>query len=82
MWQELDLSSNEEWSCSDDAANYPKLINKERIYDFLARLYKELDEVQGPLLGIKPLLTIEEIFAEVRREGNRNVSCLEENLQT
>ena len=47
------------------------MSNKERIYDFLARLNRVLDEVRGRLLGIKPLRPIEEVFAEVRREGSR-----------
>ena len=71
LWQELDLLSNEEWSYLDDATKYQKLIDKERIYDFLAWLYKELYEVWGRLLGINPLPTIEEIVAEVRREESR-----------
>ena len=44
------------------------MVNKERIYDFLSGLNKDLDEVRGRLLGSKPLPNIEDTFAEVQRE--------------
>ncbi|KAH9796155.1 retrovirus-related pol polyprotein from transposon RE1 [Citrus sinensis] len=68
LWQELDLFNECEWSCIDDGARYKKLVDKDRIYDFLAGLNKELDDVRGRILGTKPLPSIREIFAEVRRE--------------
>ena len=71
IWQELDLANDCNWSCTIDCERYRARIKKERIYDFLAGLNKELDEVRCRLLGIKPLPVIEEIFAEVRREETR-----------
>ena len=44
------------------------MVDKERIYDFIAGLNNDLDEVRGQLLGLKPLPLIEEVFFEVRRE--------------
>ena len=44
------------------------MVNNEGIYDFLSGLNKDLDEVRGRRLGCKPLPSIDEIFAEVRRE--------------
>ena len=38
------------------------------MFDFLASLNKDLDEVQGKILGKEPLLPLDEVFAEVRRE--------------
>lgn len=38
---------------------------------FLAGLSKNINEVQGQLLGIKPLPPIKEIFAEVWKEKSR-----------
>ena len=46
-------------------------MEKEHIYDFLAGLNQPLDEVRGCILGLKPLLALDEIFAEVRREEQR-----------
>lgn len=71
LWQELDLFNECEWRCIDDGARYKKLVDKDRIYDFLAGLNKELDDVRGRILGTKPLPSIREIFAEVRREESR-----------
>ena len=50
------------------------MIDKERIYDFLAGLHKKLNEVCRHL-AIRTLLTEEE-----KKVGN--MSCSEENLQT
>ena len=47
------------------------MVDNDRVYDFLAGLNKDLDEVCGPLLGMRPLAQIEEIFAEVCREESR-----------
>ncbi|KAH9677444.1 retrotran gag 3 domain-containing protein [Citrus sinensis] len=71
LWQELALFNECEWRCIDDGARYKKLVDKNRIYDFLAGLNKELDDVRGRILGTKPLPSIREIFAEVRREESR-----------
>lgn len=46
-------------------------LDKERLYDFLAGLHRDLDEVRGRILDRRPLPTIGEAFAEVRREENR-----------
>ena len=53
LWQELDLFNECEWSCIDDGARYKKLVDKDRIYDFMAGLNKELDDVRGRILGTK-----------------------------
>jgi len=47
------------------------MVEKDRIYKFLLRLNKDLDEVCGRILGTKPLPKIREVFSEVRREESR-----------
>lgn len=47
------------------------MIEKDIIYQFLLGLNKNLDEVRGRILGTKPLPSIREAFAEVRREESR-----------
>ena len=47
------------------------MLAKERVYDFLAGLNSSLYEVRGCILGLKPLLVIDEVFAEVHREELR-----------
>ena len=65
LWQEVDLFNNGHWLCSGCIENHQMMVNKERIYDFLLGLNKDLDEVRGCLLGSKPLPNIEDIFSEV-----------------
>ncbi|RVX11333.1 hypothetical protein CK203_019636 [Vitis vinifera] len=50
---------------ASDAMIYRKMIEKERVYDFLSCLNKDLDEVQGRFVGMKPLPSIEEAFVAV-----------------
>lgn len=71
LWQEVDLFNNGHWLCSGCIEKHQTMVNKDRIYDFLAGLNKDLDEVRGRLLGSKSLPNIEDIFAEVRREETR-----------
>ncbi|KAJ0095159.1 hypothetical protein Patl1_15752 [Pistacia atlantica] len=59
LWQEL------------DNIKYTKMLEKKRVFEFLAGLNKELDEVRGRVLGKESLPSIREVFAEVRREENR-----------
>ena len=35
------------------------------MFEFLARLYKELDEVHGQILGKDPFTSIQDVFAKV-----------------
>ena len=70
IWQELDLFEPNDW-CGECAGKYVKLVEKTRTYDFLAGLNKDLDEVRGRIIGIRPLPQIEEVFAAVRREESR-----------
>ena len=53
LWQELDLSYEEEWECSGDSVRYRKRLENERVFEFLAGLNQELDEVRGRILGRK-----------------------------
>jgi hypothetical protein len=48
-----------------------KREENDRVYVFLAGLNHNLDEVRGRILCRKPLLSIREVFSEVRREEAR-----------
>lgn len=78
LWQELDLSYDEEWECPGDAVRHRKRQDNDRVYEFLAGLNRDLDEVRGRILGRKPLPSIREVFSEVRREENRSKVMLNE----
>ena len=50
-------------------------MDKDRIYDFLARLNKDLDEVRGRIIGMKPLSQNKKVFfwslpRRVSKEGD------------
>ncbi|KAL4385806.1 hypothetical protein GQ457_15G016130 [Hibiscus cannabinus] len=51
-------------------------LNKERLYEFLAGLNRDLDEARGRILGRTTLPTTGEAFAEVRREEKRRLVML------
>ncbi|GAV89710.1 UBN2_3 domain-containing protein, partial [Cephalotus follicularis] len=70
-WQQLDMLEDIKWHCPEDTQQYKKIVEKERIYKFLLGLNKELDEVRGRILSIKPLPSVREVFSEVRREESR-----------
>ena len=71
LWKEMDMLNDCKWHCVEDSMTYRKLTDKDRVYEFLAGLNKDLDEVRGRLLGIQPLPAIGEIFSKVRREKSR-----------
>ena len=48
------------------------------MFDFLAGLNEDLDEVQKRILGNEPMPPLDEVFAEVRREKNRRKMMLGE----
>ncbi|RVW79577.1 hypothetical protein CK203_051696 [Vitis vinifera] len=60
--------------CSKDATIYQEFLEKERLFDFLAGLNGEFDQVRVQILGRDPLPSLNEAFAIVRgEEGRRNV---------
>ena len=50
-WLELDQYQNLRMKCSIDAAMHQEFIEQERVYDFLAGLNVELDQVRVQILG-------------------------------
>ncbi|RVW40091.1 Retrovirus-related Pol polyprotein from transposon RE1 [Vitis vinifera] len=70
-WQQLDLFETHSWKCSDDAATYRKIVEQKRLFKFFLGLNRELDDVRGRIMGIKPLPSLREAFSEVRREESR-----------
>ena len=67
----MDLFYTVNWECLIDSTKYNKMLEKDRAFDFLHGLSSDLYEVCGRLLGTKPLLTLREVFAEIRREESR-----------
>ena len=71
LWQDLDLSCEEEWECTGDNEYFKKKMENERVFEFLARLNRELDDIKSRVLSRRPLLSIREVFSKVRQEESR-----------
>lgn len=65
MFEEL------KWDCLGDGVKYKKIVEKERFFKFLLGLNKNLDEVRGRVLSLKPLPSVREAISEVRRKESR-----------
>ena len=78
-WLQLDMYEVYSWKCPDDSTLYRKIVEQKRTFRFLLGLNKDLDEVRGRIMGIKPLPTIREAFAEVRREESRKKLMMTDN---
>ncbi|GMI75146.1 hypothetical protein HRI_001183900 [Hibiscus trionum] len=76
LWQELDMYYEADWGEGSEHTKFMDHLNKERLYEFLAGLNRDLDEVRGRILGRTTLPTIGEAFAEVRREEKRRLIML------
>ena len=50
LWQELDVANDFKWNCTKDSECFQAQINKEKSYDFLVGLNRDLDEVQRRIL--------------------------------
>ncbi|XP_017647646.1 uncharacterized protein LOC108487805 [Gossypium arboreum] len=76
LWQELDMYYEADWGKGKEHTKFMAHLNKERLYEFLVGLNRELDEVRDQILGRTSLPTIGEAFAEVRREEKRQLVML------
>ncbi|RVX15028.1 hypothetical protein CK203_007745 [Vitis vinifera] len=53
------------------SATYRQIVEQKRLFKFFLGLNRELDDVRGRIMGIKPLPSLKEAFSEVRREESR-----------
>lgn len=56
-----------------DSAEFKKVVEKDRVFEFLAELNVDLDEVRGTILSKDLLPFTREVFSEVRREESRRL---------
>lgn len=63
LWQELDLFLDEEVTCTTCNDKQRKNLEKERVFDFLAGLNRELNDVRGRLVARDPFPSTEGAFA-------------------
>lgn len=68
MWQELDHYQNIVMKCLDVATALNNFIVNERLYDFLASLNPEFDQVRIQILGRDDLPSLKEATSLVHAE--------------
>ena len=71
LWQEIDLLTDEEWACPQDAARNKKNKDVDRVLLFLDGLNPSFDDVSGRILGSSTLPSPREVYSEIRREETR-----------
>ncbi|XP_048227600.1 uncharacterized protein LOC125369430 [Ricinus communis] len=77
LWQEMDQYWCVQMLCSEDAATLKCFIEKDRVYDFLAGLNVEFDQVRVQILGKERFPSLNETISLIRAEENRREVMLE-----
>nr|GMD69793.1 Retrovirus-related Pol polyprotein from transposon RE1 [Ipomoea batatas] len=70
-WQHLDMFEVYSWTCPADSTLYKNIVEQKRTFRFLLGLNKDLDQVRGRIMSIRPFPPIRKVFSEVRREESR-----------
>lgn len=70
LWQELDMHYEADWGDLEGNTKFKWHLEKKWLYEFLAGLNKDLDELQGRILGRRPMPSIGEAFTKVRPEAS------------
>ena len=66
LWLELDYYQSIKMKCSEDTAMLLKFVERERIYEFLAGLNAEFDQVRVQVLGKEEVPSLSEVFSIIR----------------
>ncbi|KAJ8772365.1 hypothetical protein K2173_027542 [Erythroxylum novogranatense] len=76
LWQELDYYQDFQAQCADDAVLIQNMIEKERVYDFLAGLNSEFDQLRVQVIGRSPFPSLEEAHSYIQQEETRRSAML------
>ncbi|TXG49302.1 hypothetical protein EZV62_025177 [Acer yangbiense] len=76
LWLELDHYQNLKMKCGDNIATLREYVERERIFEFLAGLNAEFDQVRVQVLGKEPLPSLNEVFSIIRAESGRRLVML------
>jgi hypothetical protein len=71
LWQELDYYQDFQANCPGVAVKFQELVEKERIYDFLAGLNVEYDQIRVQVLGKEALPFLRQTYSYVPQEESR-----------
>jgi GAG-pre-integrase domain/Integrase core domain/gag-polypeptide of LTR copia-type len=76
LWKELDVRRPNPMTSPVDIEKHNNLVQEDRVLTFLDGLDDRLDSIRATVLQLKPFPTIEQAFALVRREENRQTVML------
>jgi hypothetical protein len=76
LWQEFDYYLDFQKDCPRDAVRFQKLVEKERIYDFLIGLNIEYDQIRVQVLGKEPLPSLRQTYSYVQQEDSRRSAMI------
>jgi len=71
FWLELNYYQDFKMQCSDDVVILKKYMEIERIFEFLAGLNIEFDQVRVQILGKESLPLLNEVLSLIRAEEGR-----------
>ncbi|KAJ8749583.1 hypothetical protein K2173_026232 [Erythroxylum novogranatense] len=71
LWQELDYYQDFQAKCSKDSARFQKMIEEDRVFDFLAGLHLEYDHIRGTILGKDHFPSVQLAHSLVQQEESR-----------
>jgi hypothetical protein len=77
FWLELDYYQDFKMQCSDDVVILKKYMEIERIFEFLAGLNIEFDQVRVQILGKESLPLLNEVLSLIRAEEGRRIMMLD-----
>ncbi|XP_050229442.1 uncharacterized protein LOC126678591 [Mercurialis annua] len=71
LWREIDFRRPNPMICDTDIEKYNSILQEDRVYTFLDGLDDRLDKIRADVLQTKPFPTVEQAYAQVRREDLR-----------
>ena len=81
LWQELDYYQSFQAIWSRDATLIQQTVEKECVYDFLAGLNLEYDQICIQVLGRSPFPSLREAYALDQQEESRRSAMVHSSIQ-
>ncbi|XP_043704538.1 uncharacterized protein LOC122654487 [Telopea speciosissima] len=81
LWQELDLYDTFQASTPEDVIKFKKREDKFRVYDFLAGLNVEYDQLRAQVLSRDPFPTLEQAYSLIQLEYSHHSAMLPPSSQ-
>ncbi|VFQ62771.1 unnamed protein product [Cuscuta campestris] len=78
VWKEIDRRRPNPMKCPEDMTIFTQIQQQNRLYQFLQAINNEFDAEKRDILKTEPLPSIEEAYAQIRREAARKGIMKEE----